>query len=206
MVSFPLNANWGKLLYKLPGCERKEITLMGVKWYNRFIEQIMPSSRKISVNSYTPKLKWPPCDRTTEALFTILIYCGEGQENKSPPCPQFRAHESTSDLELNVSYANIGNPKAPVMRVFNMEGPCQSPCSDFLLLRLPISPILLPGTWEICFHIQSQRFSTERHSPTFTASGTGLGEDNFSTEWGRRMVLGWLNTLHLFLLSLHCDM
>lgn len=84
----------------------------------------------------------PPCDRKTEVLVyhPHLLWGGSGEQ--VPPCPQFRAHESTSDLELNVSYANIGNPKATVMRVFNMGGPCQSPCSDFLLLRLPKKSLL----------------------------------------------------------------
>ena len=51
----------------------------------------------------------PLFDRKTEVLFTILIYCGEGQENKCL-------------LALNSE--------------LNMGGPCQSPCSDFLLLTL----------------------------------------------------------------------
>lgn len=39
---FPsIKCNWLKLLFKLPGCKRKEITLMRAKLYNQFMKQIM---------------------------------------------------------------------------------------------------------------------------------------------------------------------
>lgn len=54
----PLNANWLKLLFKLPGCKRKEIKLMRVKLYNQFIKQIMSRSRLTSSTpTHLSKLK-----------------------------------------------------------------------------------------------------------------------------------------------------
>ena len=78
------------------------------------------------------------------------------------------------------------------MRVFNGGGGGALPEP---LLRLPTAqaaqevPILLPGH-ERYASISRVRGSLQRRSLNFTASGTGLGEDNFLTEWGRRMVFG----------------
>lgn len=43
-----IKCNWLKLLFKLPGCKKKEIKLIRVKLYNEFVKQIMPRSRLTS--------------------------------------------------------------------------------------------------------------------------------------------------------------
>lgn len=57
------------------------------------------------------------CDTTGEALFTTLTYCGARSEEQVSHRLQFRRHESISNLQVNVSYANTENHKTIGMRV-----------------------------------------------------------------------------------------
>ena len=54
-------------------------------------------SSKTAPNLSIPDLTHP-CDRTAEALFTILIYCGEDEKSKCPLAL------SSEDMRVSVTY------------------------------------------------------------------------------------------------------